>query len=101
MGKALNKARLVSGPRETEWTPGISHLSSKFSEYTCQHDMFLLDGLTMKENFQIGESAQRGLAHPDLLCCINMSISGLENSSRYIRAERVKNNLKSVLPASV
>lgn len=55
----------------------------------------------MKENFQIGESAQRGLAHPDLLCCINMSISGLENSSRYIRAERVKNNLKSVLSASV
>lgn len=55
----------------------------------------------MKENFQIGESAQRGLAHPDLLCCINMSISGLENSSRYIRAERVKNNLKGVLSASV
>ena len=90
MEKALNKARLVSGPRETEWTLGISHLSSKFSEYTCQHDMFLLDGLSMKENFQIGESAQRGLAHPDLLCFINMSISGLENSSRYIRAERVK-----------
>ena len=90
MGKAVNKARLVSGPRETEWTLGISHLSSKFSEYICQHDMFLLDGLTMKENFQIGESAQRGLAHPDLLCFINMSISGLENSSRYIRAERVK-----------
>lgn len=63
--------------------------------------MFLLDGLIMKENFQIGESAQRGLAHPDLLCCINMSISGLENSSRYIRAERVKNNLKGVLSASV
>lgn len=64
--------------------------------------MFLFDGLTMKENFQIGESAQRGLAHPDLLlCCINMSISGLENSSRYIRAERVKNNLKGVLSASV
>ena len=101
MGKAVNKARLVSGPRETEWTLGISHLSSKFSEYICQHDMFLLDGLTMKENFQIGESAQRGLAHPDLLCFINMSISGLENSSRYIRAERVKNNLKSVLSASV
>ena len=101
MEKALNKARLVSGPRETEWTPGISHLSSKFSEYTCQHDIFLLDGLTMKENFQIGESAQRGLAHPDLLCCINMSISGLGNSPRYIRAERVKNNLKSVLSASV
>ena len=101
MEKAVNKARLVSGPRETEWTPGISHLSSKFSEYTCQHDMFLLDGLTMKENFQIGESAQRGLAHPDLLCFINMSISGLENSSRFIRAERVKNNFKSVLSASV
>lgn len=55
----------------------------------------------MKENFQIGESAQRGLAHPDLLCFINMSISGRENSSRYIRAERVKNKLKGVLSASV